>query len=307
MGVIINRKGRFATEGIRFQRHNGDGSIPTPQRFLGFHGTAAVSVPSGGEISIRIDHGEVQTRAVNLSGVVTVAEAVAALTSAAFDGIEWGVDGGTNRLRGTAAGDGKVIQIWGPMAAALDFGQSVRFGGDGLRMISFFGGETISIGLPKDIREREEIDKEGADGTITRMVIGAMLQGLSPVVTLKEKDYELLQLIQGGTLNRETGDYDPPLSHESDSPTFYAEVFSEIYGKGIHVKGNMAGYEKLLIRSMIGMEGEVPIGAKEWATYAFNLVATEYTDEFGKQWPAWRESTLTKERFDALRVKDISI
>jgi hypothetical protein len=51
------------------------------------------------------------------------------------------------------------------------------------------------------------------------------------------------------------------------------------------------------------MEGDVPIEAKAWATYAFNLTATEYVDENGIHQPAWQEQPLSREQFDALKLK----
>jgi hypothetical protein len=314
MGVI-NRKERFATEGLRFQRLNGDGTIPTPQRFLGFANTVDLSgvlVAGKADLTVRVDGGAIQTRSCDFSAVpdltaVPVASAVTVLTTAAFSTFTWSLDPDTTRLKGSTSGGGNKIQVVGPLAAALDFGQCVKYGGNGNPIISFFDDETISIGLPKDIKDKEEIDIEGAKGTITRMVIGAMLQGLSPVVTFKQKDYDALELIQGGKLDRAAGTYDPPLSNESEHPTFYAEIFSAIYSVGSNKLTDVAGYEKLLLRSMIGTEGDVPIEAKAWAQYAYNLVATEYTDETGKAWPSYQEQTLTPEEFDALQVKSLKI
>ena len=206
--------------------------------------------------------------------------------------------------------EGRIIQIIGKLAAALDFGQGIRHAGNGLEVISFFDDETISIGLPKDVKDKEEIDIEGAKGTISRMIIGAMLQGMSPVVTLKQKDYYLLELIQGGRLDRDNGIYEPPLSRESDHPTFYAEIFSGIYSSGSNKLSDVAGYEKILLRSMIGMEADVPIEAKAWAQYAFNLTATEYSAVIDGETitlPAWQEQTLRLEEFDVFRVKQIAI
>ena len=311
--AVINRKERFATEGIRFQRHNPDGTIATPQRFLGFANTVdlngVVDGSGSAPLTIKIDSGSPTIGNCDFSGVdldtVTVIEAVGVLNDAFISsGITFSKDVKTGRLKGTAL-DGKKVQVTGKLAAALDFGQSLKHGGNGLEMISFFDDETISIGLPKDIKDKEEIDIEGGKGTITRMVIGAMLQGLSPVVTLKQKDYYLLELVQGGKLNREEGIYNPPLSKESDHPTFYAEIFSAIYSEGSNKLSDMSAYERLLLRSMIGMEGDVPVEAKAWATYAFNMTATEYTDENDEQFPAWEEQTLTLEQFDALKVKAV--
>ena len=309
---VINKKSRFATEGIRFQRHNGDGTIPTAKRFLGFANTVDLSkvlVSGDADLTIKIDHLPEQTETVTFSGdpsAVTVAQAITALTAAGFTGITWTADAKTTRLKGASA-TGEKIQIIGPLAAALDFGQCVKHGGNGLEIISFFDDETISIGLPKDIKDKEEIDIEGAKGTITRMIIGAMLTGLSPVVTSKVKDYYLLEMIQGGRLDRTAGTYDPPLSKESEHPTFYAEIFSAIYSSGSNKLSDVAGYEKLLLRSMVGIEADVPIEAKAWAQYAFNLTATEYTNEDDESFPAYQEGTLTLEQFEALKVKELKV
>ena len=414
------RHTRFATEGALVQRHNPDGTIPTPRRFVGFANDADLSAFAGNgpvPVTIKVDDKPAVTKMVTISGAadparVTVQEAAAALNAAGFDDVDFGADAWTGRLRGThAAGaatpatltvellnegddphavpagtyalsfgglsfeavldspatvvemgtlsmafaavvpgaaatlpaigavvdmstitphlsadfsgrfatvaqgldpglEARVIQIVGPLAAAMDFGQSARHGGNGLEIFSFFDDETISIGLPKDVKDREEIDLEGANGTITRMIIGAMLQGLSPVLTLKQKDLFLLEMIQGGKLNRDTMEYDPPLSRDSDHPTFWGEIFSPLYPSGSSKRSNMAAYERILLRSMIGLEGDVPVEAKAWATYAFNLTATEYAadvDGESVRLPAWREQILTVEQFDALRVKHLKI
>ena len=424
---VINGKERFATEGIRFQRHNPDGTIPTAKRFVGFSNTADLTKVLDGsgnaEMKIKIDAEPEQIRSVNFSdavntGKISVEEAITALNNAGFSDIKFYKDEKTKRLLGRygegtravlnvrlqvqsvsnapsvfPAGkytlfhegiayeaylpaitglnvtqnsypmaffavtpgaipselipeeddsldvaavipqvpnnstgfynwasffvdsfingepvlEGKIVQVTGTLAAVLDFGQGIKHGGNGLEVISFFDDETISIGLPKDIKDKEEIDIEGAKGTITRMVIGAMLQGLSPVVTLKQKNYYLLELIQGGRLERASGKYNPPLSHDSEHPSFWAEIFSGIYSAGSNKLSDVAGYERLLLRTMNGMEGDVPIDAKAWAQYAYNLTATEYTDENDVKFPAWEEQTLSLTDFDALNVKGVKI
>jgi len=410
--MVINRKERFATEGIRFQRHNPDGTIPTPQRFLGFANRIDLSKFNNAQLIIKVDSENAEIKTVSFANVpditrVTVQQAVNALNAANFTDIKFSVDQKTGRLKGSYGGgtyaeievefendtnasltiaignyllmvgdvpfncvveraltitaksstnltfissrigniedilevndtidivsfqpampnnltatvfnstDGEnaksgtgKIQVVGKLAAALDFGQGIKHGGFGLEIISFFDDETISVGLPKDIKDKEEIDQEGAKGTITRMLIGASLQGISPVVALKEKDYYLLEMIQGGKLDREAGTYDPPLSDETETPSFYAEMFSPVYSKGSNKINDVAGYEKLLFRSVIGKEGDVPADAKSWAQYAFNLNATEYTDETGKKFSAWQEGTLTPEEFDVLKVKELKV
>jgi|GEM_PF-1084183 len=203
-------------------------------------------------------------------------------------------------------GTNGIIQVVGSLASALDFGQGRRFGGD-LRCLSFFDDEIINIGLAKNARAKEEIDQEGANGTITRMLIGAMMQGIDPVLTLREKNYDLLELVQGGLYNRQTGTYDPPMAHESDHPGFWIEILSPVYGRGTNQRSDVSGYERILIRNCTGIEGDVPVEAKAWAQYAYNIAATEYTDETGARFPAWQEQFLTVAQFDALEIRRISI
>ena len=272
MGVVINKKSRFATEGFRVQRHNADGTIARPQRFIGFANTAdlaSVLTDGRAHLIIKIDTEPAMGRSVDFSGAanqsrVTVGEAVTALNAAGFTDVEFSVDERTGRLKGavsngtpasvtleltsaeahnindgayslvingqyfstqitspiavladtpitlvfTASAAGaqpalpvpgqpanlatiypslpglatdwsgefvnvaqgscpaftaRAIQVVSPLAAALDFGQGIKHAGNGLEWLSYFDDETVSIGLPKDINDKEEIDIEGAN------------------------------------------------------------------------------------------------------------------------------------------------
>jgi len=314
--AVINGMGRWATEGARFQRHNGDGTIPTPSRFLGFANYADLSgvetAAGAAPINFRVDSGPIIAGSVDLALIddvshVTVDEAVEALNAAGLSGVTFSKDPATTRLKGSAAGGGRIVQIWSPLAGALDFGQSVRHGGEGLKVLSFFSDELISITMPKDVKDREEIDLESAKGTIKRMIIGATYLGMSPVITLNQKNYDLVEMVQGGKLDRAAGTYNPPKPNESEHPSFWYEIFSAIYGEGSHNMGNVGGYERLLLRNAIGIEGDTPIDTKAWTTYPMQTTCTGYTDENGVTHTAWEEQTLTLEQFDALRVNRISV
>jgi len=316
MGVSLNNRQRWATEGFRVQRLNSDGTIASPQRFVGFANTADLSevlVVSRAPLLIKINAEPVMARTVDFSEAVnqnrvTVEEAVTALNNAAFPDIEFSIDKKTGRLKGAVtipAFAAKTIQVVSPLAAALDFGQGIRHKGIGLEWRSYFYEETVSIGLSKDIQDRETIDTESAKGKVRRMVIPAKTLGKSPVITMKEKDYYLRELIEGGTLDRETGTYNPPLGGEGGSPSFCVEIFSPMYSNDANTVGDYSGFERIFLRSVTGLEGDVPIEAKAWATYAYNCSAVGYTDENGEQLPAWEEQFLTVEQFDALRVREL--
>jgi hypothetical protein len=311
--AMQNLKTRFATEGFRAMRLNPDGTIPRATRFLGFTNTVDVTgvidVSDAADLTIKIDNGTAETKSVDFTpavskSAVTVAEAVSVLTTAAFTGITWSADASTGRLKGVSA-SGTYVQVYGELAPYLDFGQAIDHGGEGLVFVKSFDDLTKSIGLPKNIKAKEEIDVEGAQGTVTRMVIAAKLQGMSPVIATKNKSYDLLEMIQGGDYDRTANTYDPPLSSRTQSPRFFIEVFSPLYSQGVSKMEDLTHYEKLLIRSCVGMEGDVPIEAKAWANYSYNVEATEYVDESSVTHPAWQESQMTLTQFEALNVETV--
>ena len=311
--AYVNKKARFATEGFRVKRSNPDGTVPTATRFVGFANTVDLSAVLDdslytADLTIKIDNGTAEKKTVNLSAAVdktavTVDEVVTALT-AAFTGITWSKEEGTGRLKGTHA-TGTEIAVTGPLAAALDFGQGIAHGGNGLEFIKGFDDRTMSIGMTKNKKDKEEIDQEGAKGGITRMLISAKLLGQTLAIAMKDKDYELLELIQGGTFNRTTGRYTPPPSTRLESPLFFIDVFSPIYGEGENKMENMSGYEQIRFLSCTGMEGDVPVEAKAWANYSYDVEASEYTDKDGNKEPAWWEQSMTVETFEGMNVETV--
>ena len=312
--AYVNKKARFATEGFRVKRSNPDGTVPTATRFVGFANTADLSdvlddTLDTADLTIKIDNGTAQTETVDLTAAVdktavTVDEAKTALTAADFTGITWSKEAGTGRLMGTHA-TGKEIAVTGPLAAALDFGQGIAHGGNGLEFIKGFNDRTMSIGMTKNKKDKEEIDQEGAKGGITRMLISAKLLGQTLAIAMKDKDYEMLELIQGGTFDRESGRYTPPPSTRLESPLFFIDVFSPIYGEGENKMENMSGYEQLRFLSCTGMEGDVPVEAKAWANYAYDVEASEYTNEEGKKEPAWWEQSMDVATFEGMYVETV--
>lgn len=312
--AMINGKARFATEGFRVKRLNPDGTVPTASRFLGFLGTVDLSavldaVDHDADMSIKIDNGAADVNTVDFTAAaddsaVTVAEAVTALTAAGFTGITWSVDATTGRLMGASA-SGSEVEVTGPLAAALDFGQGVEHGGNGLEFIRSFNDDTMSIGETKNKKDKEEIDQEGAKGTVTRMVIGSKLLGKSLVLAVKTKNYYLLEAIQGGTLNRTTGKYTPPPSTRQNAPLFFVDTFAPLYGEGESKMENFVGYEQQRYVNCIGMEGDVPQEAKAWANYSFDVEAGEGKDASGNKIPAWYEQPLSVAEFEALNVETV--
>lgn len=322
--ALGDKRTRFGALGVRLGRNNHDGSNPvaldnTGPRFLGFANTVDLSaeglldVDDVAKLTIKVD-GISQTKDVDFSAAVspaavTVAEAFAALNTAAFTAggaITFSADTVTGRLMGKCT-SGKYVQVTGALAKALDFGQSLQFGGGGLEFCKYLSNKVIDIGLPKNIKDAEEITLEAVDGSLITMVIGAMTKGINPVLALKVKDYMLIQLVQGGTsVDSETEkSYTPPADDEAEHPSFWMEIFGAMYTDGTKHMGGYDQVEHLFIRNLSGMEGDIPVEVKAWAKYAFNLRGVSGVADDGSKLEAWKEYRLTAAQWDAFALATV--
>lgn len=309
--ALQTKKTPFGIEGFRAMRNNPDGTNPTASRFIGFTNTVDLSdigTDLIGTLTLKIDGGAAESKSVDFSGAsditaVTVAEAVSALTTAAFTNITWSNDATTSRLKGVAS-SGTYIQVYGELAPLLDFGQGVLHGGQGLVFVKAFDN-TASIGLPKNIKAREEIELESGDGTLSTMIIEAINKGLNPAIVINDDDYDLKELIQGGTYDRTANTYDPKTTDTTSSPIFWLDVYAPIYAKGTKHREDLAGYKRTIIRSVTGVEGDVTHETKAWATTSYNLSAVEYYDENGTKYASYQEQTPTVAQFTALDPENV--
>lgn len=308
---MLNKKSAFSNEGFRAMRNNPDGTNPTASRLIGFASTCDltdIGTDLIASMSIKVDGGTVDTQDVDFAAAVditavTVAEAITALTAASFTGMTWSADSTTGRLKGVSA-TGTYVQIYGDLAPLLDFGQGIDHGGQGLVFVKAFD-DLISIGLPKNIKAREEIELEAGDGTLTTMIIEAILKGLNPAIVMTDKNYDMLELIQGGTYDRTAGTYEPPTSAITSHPSFWLDVYSRLYSQGTKKREDLAGYERAVIRNCSGIESDIAHEAKTWANYGFAVTAAEYEDENGTVSAAYVESTPTAAQFATLDPENV--
>jgi len=314
----INKKTSFSVEGFRLMRSNPDGTPPTPDRVLGFANTVDISefAPTYiAEIIIKLDGGDEDTQDIDLSGAVdkeavTVQEVVDAINGAGFTDITASVDTYTGRvlIQYDGSEDIGYMQVYDgstdDFAAALDIGQGLAFAGVGVKFFKAFDN-TMSIGLPKNIKDREEIEAEAGDGTILTIIKEAILKGVNPQITLLDNDFEIKQLIQGGSYVSSTNTYTPPTTDQTNKPIFYTEVFSPVYDKGTNKREDLSGYEKLTLPSNTGIEGDLTKETNAIANYIYNISSTEYRDELEANTAAYIEQNLSIEDFDALDVENV--
>ncbi len=320
MAYSFDRKTSFSIEGSRWRRLNPDGSYPAVDRQLGFMGTIDVSsLIATDSIKYRLDgKGDFTSIVVDFTAMTfaddtkaTVAEVVTGLNanvnfSAVFTAAP---DTGTSRLlvsetAGTAkylefSGEGNIVPLLGfGSYTGSDFGFGTHF-------ISCFN-DAGALGLPKEIKDFEEIEVESGDGSTLSMVAAALLKGLNPTLAMTDELFELKQLIQGGsndqTVTGVSNRYTPPTGAQVYLPGFAGEAYEAKYDKGSNLRNSMTGYKRVNFNNCNGMEGDLTSDVKAWATYQFNIRVREFFDVDGNRQPGYTEDFLSLSEFDDLGI-----
>lgn len=314
--MVYNRRSRFAAKSFRLMRNNPDGTNPTASNMLGFSGTAnltGVLTSKVADLTVKIDNGTAETKSVDFTAAssesaVTIAEAVTALTTAAFTSLTFssGTDKDGNACLKCVASTGTYIQITGELAAALGFGNGINFGGNGLEIFHFTDGDgLVSITMPKDTVDKQQIDVESSTGTVRRMNIGAKLLGVSPVISVYKDDYGVLEAIEGGVWDRTEDTYTPPLATETTHPSLMMEVYAPLVNKDNANLGDEDSYELTTLHNCQGMEGDEDFANKDWKTVTYNITASEYTDSTGVAHPAYDKKRISKTAYEALDIANV--
>lgn len=320
MGININKKTAFGPEGFLISRNNPDGTPLAPTRVLGFYGTVDLSVYAPQDdayLGVKINNNAEDVQEVDFSGAVsdaavTVAEMAGFINAAGFTDITASTDVVTGRLLVVYSGAGTIdfLQVFSVsthpnFAAELDFGQGQTFGGEGAIYYEAFDN-TRTINLPKNIKDAEEIENEAGDGTFIAVTVPAIVKGYNPVITIKDDDYQIKQLIQGGSWVPATSTYTPPLTSQTRKPIFNVIMFSPKYGKGAHLREDEDGYLRKDIFNITGYEADVTYETKALQEISYNCKATEYENENDVVQAYYIDMTLTPDEFDALNVEEIT-
>jgi len=313
----LNKLLEFSIEGFILRRSNPDGTPTTTSRVLGFSGTVDLSVHTPTfivELAVKVDSTE-EIKDIDFSGAidktaVTVAEMVTSINNAAFTDITASADSITGRLlivHDTPASV-KYLQVYDGstpgFAASLDFGQGIKYGGQGVRIVKAFDN-VISVSLPINQKDKEEIETEAGDGTYSSIIIEAITKGRNPVLTMNDKDFYIKQLILGGVYDIVNNRYRPPTTAQTRKPIFVTEIFVATYPKGTSNREDIAGYNQTILFSCTGNEGDGNKETKVIANFVFNLSSTEHNDENGNRVSYEEEANLTPEEYEALDIENL--
>jgi len=319
---MYNREKRFGLYAVLLGRSNPDGTKPSASNFLGFTGTVDLSdVLTAGvaKLSVKIDDGTIEEKDVTFDTegaepvsditAITVAEAVAALTTSAFTGITWsaGTDvNGETRVKGVSA-TGTYVQVTGDLAAAMDFGEGVTYGGKGLEIFKYIGDQEIGSGLTSDTDkiDAQTKDSEGPTGGVTRMNIPAIRLGVTAVLTVKVDDWGTRECVERGTWDRTLDTYTPPtVADSNDVPIFWVEAFAPLSSKSNNNLGDEGAVEK---KTLWNCQGSVddPEYTFDWSARNINITASEYTNESGETVAADKYERMSKADYTALNLSDV--
>jgi len=291
---------------VRFMAMNDDSTLPSPDRIMGGAGPfdfSGVDNPATVPMSVKIDNGETETRNVDISGAadieaVTVEELVDAINAAGFAEVTASVDITTGRvlIQYNGTEDVYVLQVWGICAELGRIGQGLG--------CQFIRSNTIqSINVTPVRKDEERIAITDAQGKDTEILTDGYRKGFTAVIVDTVEDLNLLELIEGGTINDETGEYTDPTS-ESEKKYFYIEAFYGRYSEGENKEADMTGVRREFYQSCKGTEGDAN-RERNWKNSNYNITGTSYKDENEDIYGASRRLDLSVEEWEALDVKNV--
>lgn len=301
--------------GLKFTRMmglNDDLTLPANDRIIGGGGPfdfSGVTLISAVPLKVKLDNGSVQSLTVDLSGAVsqsavTVDELVTAL-DITFTGAGLSLDASKdatsdNRLKietTDTASPPTWIQIYDECAEIAMIGQGLG--------LKFVKSDTLqSITKTPTQKDEEQITTTDADGIDTEILSDGYRKGFQAVIVdTASEDWEMLQLIEGGTYDETNGTYDVPTS-EDNKIYFFIEAYYAKYSQGTNKEADLIGYVKELYRSCKGVVGD-RVNERAFMNGNYTISGTSYKDEDGNLLGDTQLEELTKVEYDALNLEDV--
>jgi len=300
-------------------RQNPGGKSPYLQGYLlGFAGTINIldAIDPGtkaGQIKIKVGNSPVQVQSVDFSAAtpaaLTPSAAVIALEAAGFTGCEFSVDAETNRLKlAPTSGAVKWIQIYGDLAAALNFGNCRNGEGKGCYLWPSFDGDLKTVAETEDWGEDKKIENESPLGQKVSYTVPGKRGGTKLVITDRLASREAKQMINGGIWLEGDVDrpevYEPPVAAGGEALRVDVFTFSKVFEK----TDNTQGDEKFVReRAYIGGVGHMARtgGSGSWSDSEYSLTFGTYMGDDDKEHASPRESDYTQAQWEALNLDGV--
>ena len=308
----------FEVSWLMMRQNPGGHSAYLQGYLLGFNGTIDISGIFGstqmGELKIKVGNEPVQTREINFSGVTSsldVESAVLALNTAGFDGCVFEQDTITKRLKLVPVVNGvRFVQIWGDLAAALQFGNCRINEGKGCYLWASMDGDLKSVAETENWEEDQKIINESPFGTKVSYTVRGKRENTQIVVSDRIASREVKQMINGGTwisgnaTNPEM--YEPPVGTSNTPGKVDVFTYSKIMDKYENNEDDEAYYRERLYVGGFGRMARTG-GAGSWTDSEYTLTFNPYIDNNGKEHASPRESDFTIAQWEQLGLSGVIV
>lgn len=321
MGITTKKLWELFETSWLAQRQNPGGTSPYLKGYLlGIAGTVNIleaidPAAKTGDIKLKVGSGPVQVRTVDFSAALpaalTPAQAAQALTNAGFTGCVFTVDPETNRLKLAPADTGvKWIQIYGDLAAALNFGNCRYAEGKGCYLWPSFDGDLKSAAETEQWTEDTVIENTSPLGTPVKYTVPGRRSGTQIVLVDRLHSYAAKQMINGGKWIGGDADnpemYEPPVASDNEARRIDVFTYSQVMDKH---EGSTGDEAFILERLYVGCVGKMiqTGGAGSMKDSEYTLTAATYIGDDGTEHASPRESNYTLAQWEALGMPDILV
>lgn len=271
----VNARYNFGLSRTRLRTLNDDLSRPEYNNIIGgvgpfdFSGvTAIAAVP----ISLKVNNSAVVNDTIDLSAAlvpsaVTVDEFVTAFNLAGLTGWTASKDATTGRLKIVNSTTGAYVQVYGEAARLVRIGQ-----GKGVKAIKSDTMQTFTV--TPTVKEDTTFTITDANTLDTERIKEGYKKGFTGSLVDTAEDFEILELVESGTLSADGKTYTDPTS-TTKKVVFEIETYNPLYAAGTNMEDQIVGWEHKILRMCKGSIGEQTKEAG-FGTRTFNIVGTNY-------------------------------
>lgn len=266
-----------------------------------FDFTSVTATITAVPIFFKVNNGSVVSETFDLTAAVdkaavTVDEIVTSLTAAGVTGWTFTKDTGTGRIKMVNATTDADVQVYGIGARLMMIGQ-----GKGLKWIKSDTVQTFNN--TPSLKEDTTQTVTDANGKDTEVIIDGYTKGWTGTLVDTAEDFEMMELIESGTLSTDATEYIAPIS-STRKVTFEIESYNPYYGQGTNNEDQITGYEKKIYRTVKGSTGD-HAKAAGFVVINYNLTGVNYRTAAGVEEGAISTSFLattewSTEAFDAV-------
>jgi len=302
-------------------RQNPGGYSPYLQKYLlGFKGTVditqALKTGNKGRLKIKVGNGDVQKKKdINFPEEeiksITPDEVCNVLKDAGFTDCTFTVDEKTGRLKLSPTDENVAfIQIYGDLAAALQFGDCRLNEGKGCYLWASMDGDLKSVAETENWDEDKKIENDSPLGNKVSYTVRGRREITQIVVSDRIASREAKQMINGGKWiagdENTSGRYEPPISSSNKPGKVDVFTYSKIMDKLENVEGDEVFVRERLYIGGIGRMARTG-GAGSWSDSEYTLTFNTYTDEEEIEHGSPRETDYTIDQWNLFELSGVIV